>query len=106
YGLDGRHRIPELELPHLEGYMKSAPVRLGNGAAHQLQLDIYGELMDSVYLYNKYATPISYELWTHLRRLTDWVCDNWRKPDAGIWESRAGPRHYTYSKLMCWVCVD
>jgi GH15 family glucan-1,4-alpha-glucosidase len=106
YGLDGRHQIPERELPHLEGYRKSAPVRVGNGAAHQLQLDIYGELMDSVYLYNKYATPISYELWTHLRHLTDWVCDNWSKPDAGIWESRAGPRHYTYSKLMCWVCVD
>ena len=106
YGIDGRHDVSESALPHLEGYMGSSPVRVGNGAAHQLQLDIYGELMDAVYLYNKYANPISSELWTHLRLLTNWVCDHWQEPDAGIWESRGGPRHFVYSKLMCWVAVD
>ena len=69
--------LTELTLDHLEGYAGSRPVRIGNGAYSQLQLDIYGELMDSVYLYNKHGTPISYDLWLHLRRLTDWVCDNW-----------------------------
>ncbi len=72
----------------------------------QLQLDIYGELMDSLYLYNKYGTPISYELWTYIRRLTNWVCDNWRKKDDAIWEVRGGRRDFVYSKVMCWVAVD
>ena len=62
--------------------------------------------MDSVYLYNKYGAPISYDLWTHLRRLVTWVCDNWRREDEGIWEVRGGRRHFVYSKLMCWVAVD
>jgi GH15 family glucan-1,4-alpha-glucosidase len=106
YGIDGRHDVSEETLPHLEGYMGSSPVRIGNGAARQLQLDIYGELMDAVYLFNKYANPISTELWGHLRVLTNWVCDHWREPDAGIWESRAEPRHFVYSKVMCWVAVD
>jgi GH15 family glucan-1,4-alpha-glucosidase len=69
-------------------------------------LDIYGELMDSVYLYNKHGNPISYELWTHLRRLVNWVCDNWQREDEGIWEIRGGRRHFVYSKLMCWVALD
>jgi GH15 family glucan-1,4-alpha-glucosidase len=105
YGIDGRHNIPETQLD-LSGYMNSAPVRLGNSAYNQLQLDIYGELMDAIYLYNKYGTPISYNLWTHLRRLINWVCDNWRCKDEGIWEPRSGPRQFVYSKLMCWVAVD
>ena len=71
-----------------------------------MQLDIYGELMDSVYLYNKYGAPISYDLWTHLRLLINWVCDNWQRPDEGIWEVRGGQEHFVYSKLMCWVAVD
>jgi GH15 family glucan-1,4-alpha-glucosidase len=106
YGLDGRHTLTEETLDHLAGYKGSRPVRVGNGAYNQLQLDIYGELMDSVYLYNKYGSPISYELWIHLRRLGDWVCENWQKKDEGIWEVRGGRQHFVYSKLMCWVSLD
>jgi GH15 family glucan-1,4-alpha-glucosidase len=106
YGIDGRSDLTEETLEHLEGYRGSRPVRVGNGAYNQLQLDIYGELMDAVYLYNKYGDPIWYELWTHLRRLIDWVCDNWRREDEGVWEVRGGRRHFVYSKLMCWVAVD
>ena len=106
YGIDGRHELTEEVLDHLNGYKGSRPVRIGNGAYGQLQLDIYGELMDSVYLYNKYGEPISYGFWTHLRELTNWVCDNWSKPDEGIWEVRGGQQHFVYSKVMCWVALD
>jgi len=106
YGIDGRHELPEETLPHLEGYMKSSPVRIGNGAYDQLQLDIYGELMDSVYLYNKYGEPISFDLWKNLVRLIDWVCNHWRLEDEGIWEIRGGQQEFLYSRLMCWVAVD
>ncbi len=106
YGIDGRHTLTESTLDHLEGYRGSKPVRIGNGAYDQLQLDIYGALMDSVYLYNKYGTPISFDLWCGLRRLVNWVCDNWTRTDEGIWEVRGGQRHFVYSKLMCWVAVD
>jgi GH15 family glucan-1,4-alpha-glucosidase len=106
YGIDGRHTLTEEILDHLEGYKGSRPVRVGNGAYKQLQLDIYGELMDSVYLYNKYGSPISYDLWTYLRQLVNWVCDNWQRKDDGIWEVRGGQQHFVYSKLMCWVAVD
>ena len=106
YGIDGRTDLTEETLDHLEGYRGSRPVRVGNGAYDQLQLDIYGELMDAVYLYNKYGDPIWYELWIHLRGLIDWVCDNWQRKDEGIWEVRSGRQHSVYSKLMCWVAVD
>ena len=106
YGIDGRHALPEHTLDHLDGYRGSRPVRVGNGAYNQLQLDIYGELMDSVYLYNKYGSPISYDLWIHLRQLINWVCDNWQRRDEGIWEVRGGQQRFVYSKLMCWVAVD
>ena len=106
YGIDGRHTLTEETLDHLAGYRNSRPVRIGNGAYDQLQLDIYGALLDSVYLYNKYGTPISYDLWTELRRMIDWVCENWKREDEGIWEVRGGRRHFVYSKLMCWVAVD
>ena len=106
YGIDGRHDLSELPLDHLDGYMSSRPVRIGNAAFDQRQLDIYGELLDSVYLYNKYGAPVSSELWRHLRQLSAWVCDHWREPDSGIWESRDPDRHYVYSKLMCWVALD
>ncbi len=106
YGIDGRHQLTEEHLDHLEGYRQSAPVRIGNGAYDQLQLDIYGELMDSVYLYNKYGDPISYDLWTNLRRLVNWVAENWREKDEGIWEVRGGKQHFVYSKLMSWVALD
>ena len=106
YGIDGRHDLPEEDLSHLEGYRGSTPVRIGNAASAQLQLDIYGELMDSVYLFNKHGTPISYELWTYLRRLTNWVCDHWQEKDEAIWEVRGGRRHFVYSKVICWVAID
>ncbi len=106
YGIDGTHVLTEETLAHLEGYQGSRPVRIGNEAYRQLQLDIYGELMDSVYLYNKYGSPISYELWIHLRRLVNWVCENWQRTDEGIWEVRSGQQHFVYSKLMCWVALD
>jgi GH15 family glucan-1,4-alpha-glucosidase len=106
YGIDGRHDLDESTLDHLDGHRGAKPVRIGNGAHDQLQLDVYGELLDAVYLYNKHGAPIAYELWTHLRRLTDWVCDNWEKPDKGIWEIRGDPRNFVHSKLMCWVALD
>ena len=106
YGIDGRHNLDEEILDHLDGYMGSRPVRIGNGAYNQLQLDIYGELLDAAYLCNKYAAPISYDMWLWLRELIDWVCDNWQREDEGIWEVRGGRQHFVYSKLMCWVAID
>jgi GH15 family glucan-1,4-alpha-glucosidase len=106
YGIDGRHQLPEETLTGLEGYRRSSPVRIGNGAFAQKQLDIYGELMDSVYLYNKYGEPVSHDLWVQLTRLIEWVCRHWREPDEGIWEVRGGQQEFLYSRLMCWVAID
>lgn len=106
YGIDGRHDLHEEILSHLEGYKKSAPVRVGNGAFNQLQLDIYGEVIDSIYLYDKHVTPISYSLWNQLRRMLDWVGRNWQLPDEGIWEVRSGRQNFVYSKMQCWVALD
>ncbi|MEO8702597.1 MAG: glycoside hydrolase family 15 protein [Kofleriaceae bacterium] len=106
YGIDGRHDLAETTLPHLEGYRGSSPVRIGNGAAGQIQLDIYGELMDAVYLYDKYVEPVSYELWHHLSRLVEWVRRHWREKDEGIWEVRGGQQEFLYSRLLCWVAID
>jgi GH15 family glucan-1,4-alpha-glucosidase len=106
YAIDGRAELTEETLDHLEGYRGSRPVRIGNAAHRQLQLDIYGELMDAVYLYNKYVEPVGYDSWTLLRRLVDWLCDNWKREDEGIWEVRGGRQHFVFSKVMCWVEVD
>ena len=106
YGINGRHELTEQILDHLEGYRGSAPVRIGNGAYNQLQLDIYGELMDSVYLFDKYGKPIHYDLWVNLVRLMEWVCNNWWRKDEGIWEVRGGRQEFLYSRLMCWVALD
>jgi GH15 family glucan-1,4-alpha-glucosidase len=106
YGHDGRKILTEESLTHWEGYRGSSPVRIGNGAYDQLQLDIYGELMDSIYLYNKYGEPISYALWQNCIRLVDWVAEHWRLADEGIWEVRGGRHEFLYSRLMCWVAVD
>jgi GH15 family glucan-1,4-alpha-glucosidase len=106
YGIDGRHALPEEILSHLEGYQCSTPVRIGNGARHQLQLDIYGELMDAIYLYDKYGEPISHDLWMNLLRLLDWVCSNWGRKDEGIWEVRGGRHEFLYSRVMCWAAID
>jgi GH15 family glucan-1,4-alpha-glucosidase len=106
YGIDGRADLEEEILGHLEGYRGSAPVRIGNGAATQLQLDIYGELIDSVYLYNKYGSPITHETWMDLTRVIEWICENWDQADEGIWEVRGGRQHFTYSRLMSWVALE
>jgi GH15 family glucan-1,4-alpha-glucosidase len=106
YGIDGRTELDEFELPHLDGYKGSKPVRVGNGAHGQLQLDIYGELMDAVYLYNKHALPVGYDDWCRLRHMLDWVSDNWQRPDEGIWEVRGGRRDFVYSRVLCWVALD
>ncbi|WP_405733033.1 glycoside hydrolase family 15 protein [Streptomyces sp. NBC_01537] len=106
YGIDGRCDLPERELPHLEGYRGSAPVRVGNDAVNQLQLDIYGALVDSLYLYDKWGQPISSAHWDSISELVDWVCDHWDQPDEGIWETRGGRRNFLYSRLMCWVAIE
>jgi GH15 family glucan-1,4-alpha-glucosidase len=106
YGIDGRTDLPERELAHLEGYQGSAPVRVGNAAADQLQLDIYGALIDSVYLYDKWAQPISSDQWDDICGLVDWVCDHWDQPDEGVWETRGGRKNFLYSRLMCWVAIE
>eukprot|EP01114_Cavostelium_apophysatum_P020298 TRINITY_DN6765_c0_g1_i1.p1 TRINITY_DN6765_c0_g1~~TRINITY_DN6765_c0_g1_i1.p1 ORF type:complete len:683 (+),score=150.45 TRINITY_DN6765_c0_g1_i1:184-2232(+) len=106
YRIDGSREMEEIELNHLDGYKGSRPVRIGNGAYNQLQLDIYGEIMDSVYLYNKYGAPITYDFWTRLRKIINWVCENWKRKDEGMWEVRSAQQHFVYSKVMCWVAVD
>jgi GH15 family glucan-1,4-alpha-glucosidase len=106
YGIDGRHELTEESLAHLEGYRGSRPVRIGNGAYTHLQLDIYGELMDAIYLYDKYGEPISHDLWHSIVRFIDWLCENWRQPDEGIWEVRGGRQEFLYSRVLCWAAVD
>ncbi|HYN50396.1 MAG TPA: glycoside hydrolase family 15 protein, partial [Thermoleophilaceae bacterium] len=106
YGIDGRSELEEEVLEHLEGYRGSAPVRIGNGAAEQLQLDIYGELIDSVYFYSRHGSPIDHDSWVDLCRVIDWICENWDQADEGIWEERGGRKHYTYSRLMSWVGLE
>ncbi len=106
YGIDGRHELEEVELTHLEGHRGSRPVRIGNGAAGQMQLDIYGELIDAIYLYDKFGAPISYELWQVVVRLLDYLSDHWRERDEGIWEVRGGQQEFTYSRLMSWVAFE
>ncbi|HZY65333.1 MAG TPA: glycoside hydrolase family 15 protein [Rubrobacteraceae bacterium] len=106
YGLDGRTEIHELELNHLSGYRGSGPVRLGNAAYDQLQLDIYGAVMDAAYLYNKWGAPLDYDLWHNIRKIMNWLADNWRQPDEGMWEIRGGRQHFVSSKAMCWVALE
>ena len=106
YRLDGSNDLEEIELGHLEGYKESRPVRIGNAANEQLQLDIYGELIDSIYLAHKYSSPMSYEGWQQLTETVEYVCRNWEQPDEGIWEVRGGIRHFLHSRLMCWVALD
>jgi GH15 family glucan-1,4-alpha-glucosidase len=106
YGIDGRTELAERELPHLAGYRGSRPVRIGNAAAKQLQLDIYGELMDSVYLYDRWHQPISSSQWDAIIGRAEWLRDHWDQPDEGIWETRGGPKKFLYSQLMCWVAME
>jgi GH15 family glucan-1,4-alpha-glucosidase len=106
YDIDGNQPQDEQTLDHLTGYRDSGPVRVGNAAVEQLQLDIYGELIDSVYLFNKYGDGISSDAWADVTRVVDWVCDNWDREDAGMWETRAGVQAHTTSRLMCWVAIE
>ncbi len=106
YGIDGRQKLDEFTLDHLSGYENSRPVRIGNAAYKQLQLDIYGEMMDSVYLANKYGNPISHAGWNNVQRVLEWLGRNWQRPDEGIWEVRGGAREFLHSRLMCWVAFD
>jgi len=106
YRLDSGTELHELELLNLSGYAGSAPVRIGNDAWRQTQLDIYGELMDAIYLANKYGEAISHRGWENVCRMIDHVCENWNQPDAGIWEMRGEPQHFLHSRLMCWVALD
>jgi GH15 family glucan-1,4-alpha-glucosidase len=111
YRIDGSSDLDERELDHLEGYRGSRPVRIGNGAATQLQLDVYGELFDSIYISERQALAgrgelIGYDDWRALTPLVDWLCEHWQEPDEGIWETRGGPQRFTHSRLMSWVAVD
>jgi len=106
YSIDGNRQLTEYQLDHLEGYKGSSPVRIGNDAYGQLQLDIYGELMDSVYLYNKYGEAISYDFWKDLTVQMDWLSENWNQKDDSIWEVRGGEHNFLYSRLACWVALD
>ncbi len=106
FSIDGVSELPEMELDHLSGYRNTRPVRIGNGAAFHTQLDIYGELMDSIYLYNKHGKPITYDQWLSIRALLGYVCKIWRDPDMSIWEVRSGKENFVYSKIMLWVAFD
>jgi GH15 family glucan-1,4-alpha-glucosidase len=106
YRLDGATDTAEEILPHLEGYCGSGPVRVGNGAAGQLQLDIFGELIDTVYIYHRARQPVHLETWRLVHRVASWVAGNWRLADDGIWEMRSGRREFLHSRVMCWVALD
>ena len=105
YGIDGRAELTE-EIWSTSRATAARRVRIGNGAAEQLQLDIYGELVDSVYLYNQWGSDIHHDAWEDLTRVVDWVCGNWDQADEGIWEVRGGRKNFTYSRLMCWVAIE
>lgn len=102
----GESDVPEYILEHWEGYRGSSPVRIGNAAAFQFQNDVYGEMLDSIYLHNKYVAPVGYDTWINIRARLDWICDNWKLPDEGIWEMRNRREHFVYSKVMNWVALD
>lgn len=106
FTIRGETEIPEIEFDHLSGYRDSKPVRIGNGAAFHLQFDIYGELMDGIYLYNKYGKPVTWEQWVAIREILDYVMTIWKEPDMSIWEVRSRKQNYTYSKVMLWVAFD
>jgi GH15 family glucan-1,4-alpha-glucosidase len=107
YGLAGERRLDERELEWLPGYQGSMPVRVGNAASEQLQLDVYGEVLDAAYqsqLHDK--TPVSADAWSLVRKLLGWLEEHWRYEDSGLWEVRGPTRHFTHSKVMCWVAFD
>lgn len=105
YGCYGQRRLTESELPHLDGYQGSRPVRIGNGAASQTQLDVYGELLDAAKMWRRAGNAATEEGWRFLRALVDIACERWREPDHGLWEMRGPKQHFVYSKVMCWLAV-
>ncbi len=112
YGIRGERDLPEHELTHLSGYCNSHPVRIGNEAADQKQLDIFGEVLDCIHIYRRqgsferYGEKLEGPLWSMMCTLVEHVCAHWQEPDSGIWEVRGEPRHFVYSKVMCWVALD
>ena len=106
YGIGGEPELPESSLIHLEGYRGSRPVRIGNGAAMQVQLDVFGYVVDAAWVCHRDMGAVRPALWRVLRRFADAAAERWREPDHGIWEVRGGPRHFVSSKLMCWVALD
>ena len=106
YGAAGERRLTEVQLTHLSGYENSTPIRIGNAASEQLQLDVYGEVMDAMHLAREMKIECDPAYWHLQRHLVDFVEANWNKPDEGIWEIRGPRRHFTHSKIMAWVAVD
>ena len=106
YRVDGSSDLTEETLDHLEGWRASRPVRLGNGAADQLQLDIYGEMLDAAYLGDVNGLQVFTQGWDQVSRMVDWLCDHWDQPDEGIWETRGGRKDFTYGRFQCWVAFD
>jgi GH15 family glucan-1,4-alpha-glucosidase len=106
YRVDGSSDLTEVTLDHFEGWRGSRPVRIGNGAAGQLQLDIYGELMDAMYLGDSRGVHTGHQNWVEMAALIDWLCEHWDQPDEGIWETRGGPRDFVYGRFQTWVALD
>ena len=106
YGIGGESKLEEQELTHLSGYEQSRPVRIGNGAYNQAQHDVWGAVLDSIYLHTRSRDQLPDRLWPIIKRQVESALTNWRDPDRGIWEVRGDPKHFTSSKLMCWVAAD
>jgi GH15 family glucan-1,4-alpha-glucosidase len=106
YRVDGSSDLTETILTHWEGYRRSSPVRIGNGASDQLQLDIYGEALDALYYADQRGLRVGHHGWQALTQILDWLCDNWDRPDEGIWETRGGQKDFTYGRVMSWVALD
>jgi pentatricopeptide repeat protein len=106
YRVDGSSDLIEENLDHFEGWRNSRPVRIGNGAADQLQLDIYGEAMDALYDATEHGLPVAHQGWMELSKIIDWVADHWDQPDEGVWETRGGRQDFTYGRFQCWVALD
>jgi GH15 family glucan-1,4-alpha-glucosidase len=106
YRVDGSSDLTEETLDHLEGWRGSRPVRIGNGAADQLQLDIYGEMMDAMFLADSDGVPVTHQSWQEMASLIDWLCEHWDQPDEGIWETRGGRKDFVYGRIQTWVALD
>jgi GH15 family glucan-1,4-alpha-glucosidase len=106
YRVDGSSDLTEETLDHFEGWRQSRPVRIGNGAADQLQLDIYGEAMDAMFAVDAHGLPIAHQGWQAMAKIGDWLSDNWDQPDEGVWETRGGRKNFTYGRFQSWIALD